>query len=1049
MRVCRLRTKRARVRRAKQQEPLRRAVASFLGAPSMDDGDVLVPYAADTVDDDSPEARALALYITRSDSRDWNARFQALLQRDTDLEARSVALRTLSREFGDEAVRVCTTIARELRSPQPTIPSIASHGVAGGVKYLHAGIFVKMASRDWRNIYGSAARSIKAASHELVSTMAYLDLRVAGLHFPLMCLVLFRGEGFLCQSVVPIDPVSNLTLVHGSCDGGISVRNSNKAVEAKLKTCAERLNLQPHAVLSRDRTHMRTLYAAADMEAHVGLDGRVYILDTARAFPPTAPRGKAPKAGHYLFQHLRPELVQRYTGGPLNPDAFSNFRSGNAVFDSASQQRVADATLYLENVAVPQYAAWLDRSHRSSAGSLLDEGATLVSTLHEHGINVRYLCVVLQHVRVEQNRLAIASEVVSRVVKHRVWEAWRSLAGGEADDHLYCASAADSLASVFGPAADAFWTEQLHAALGKDFVAPTQPELLPAWWTLDWRPTLGSERMAALLLRTLASCGVELRASARRVGAAFACDDVERIVARVKHLSRIAFEEALCCSRMAEGAPSDEQAAALFLRAVRGFEEVLASRADYRAAFNLCLSLSRLARLELRHPAQARARYTVLFEQCRRAVVLSDGDWRMSFLFGSSLLEAAMHSDFSATERLELLAEAEQHLRAACTQSEGGSQTHYNLANCLVHRGRALPESQARASFVGACEHFEQALQLAPADVATWANLAVARAKVARLSREPERARWFRSSLEAYRTAATASGALEPSRQLLFDWANTLFRFGKESGGHECLKQAAFRYARVLEMAPDAGGGDAKLGAKEPWYNLGVTLEALAPQGEDDLVPLVVAFCQLAHLDATRAATTMRRLARSPNARIVAAAQHSQQQLRPQLQQQPARPSPSQLPSSDGSPVEVSPRRLDWRSGSDDSAPTAGSSTDTPSPPPPAPLKRRESFLARSIRSLSKAFGKSPLGPQLDWSAARAIWSPHLAAAQMDTLQLTNQAISLDAGSASKLALMGTHRVCVKVVAAASVDRACVEAYAMVSASNACPYLVRLLGVHW
>lgn len=129
---------------------------------------------------------------------------------------------------------------------------------------------MKMASRDWKGIYGTEARSIKSASHELMATTAYLDLRVQGLHFPLMALIIYRGHAFLCQSVIPIDPIQSTTLVHGSCNGGLSIHNSNPEVAAKLRVCAERLNLLPHEVRSRDRSHCRVLYTAADVEAHVG-----------------------------------------------------------------------------------------------------------------------------------------------------------------------------------------------------------------------------------------------------------------------------------------------------------------------------------------------------------------------------------------------------------------------------------------------------------------------------------------------------------------------------------------------------------------------------------------------------------------------------------------------------------------------------------------------------------------------------------------------------------------------------------------------------------
>jgi hypothetical protein len=65
-------------------------------------------------------------------------------------------------------------------------------GIAGGEKYVSAGIFFKL-SRDWKGIYGSDCHAIKAAELELKGTMALLDCRVNGLHFPMMALIRFAA----------------------------------------------------------------------------------------------------------------------------------------------------------------------------------------------------------------------------------------------------------------------------------------------------------------------------------------------------------------------------------------------------------------------------------------------------------------------------------------------------------------------------------------------------------------------------------------------------------------------------------------------------------------------------------------------------------------------------------------------------------------------------------------------------------------------------------------------------------------------------------------
>jgi hypothetical protein len=66
------------------------------------------------------------------------------------------------------------------------------------------------------------------------------------------------------------------------------------------------------------------LYSAGDIEGHLGRDGRYYVLDFSRTFPP-APDGvgaAAPGKGAYLYRVLRAELVQK-NDVPLSSDAFT------------------------------------------------------------------------------------------------------------------------------------------------------------------------------------------------------------------------------------------------------------------------------------------------------------------------------------------------------------------------------------------------------------------------------------------------------------------------------------------------------------------------------------------------------------------------------------------------------------------------------------------------------------------------------------------------------------------------------------------------------
>ncbi len=132
------------------------------------------------------------------------------------------------------------------------------------------------------------------------------------------------------------------------------------------------LHLCPHTVQARSRTHSRVLYTAADMEGHLGTDGRFYLLDCARAMPPTAPRvGEHPSrylSYHfrflscvYVFQNLmiffcRPEAMRRWTGPPLSPDAFSNFKAVSPEETRRNNQNVVDATRWVETQLVAECA---------------------------------------------------------------------------------------------------------------------------------------------------------------------------------------------------------------------------------------------------------------------------------------------------------------------------------------------------------------------------------------------------------------------------------------------------------------------------------------------------------------------------------------------------------------------------------------------------------------------------------------------------------------------------------------------------------------------
>ena len=227
---------------------------------------------------------------------DWNAEFQAIIERpqtsSRDRLARACQMHKLNQQF-IAAAKVCGSLIIDaeifgegsLADLGGTVQRVEG-GVAGGDKYSTHNMFFKL-SRDRKGIYGGASYAGKACSHELKSINALLAARVPGLHLPLFALIDYRGCRMVAQSWMPID---GDTLSFGSADSGRHLHtDTDERVNAKIFSAAEGLNLKPHFVLERSTSVMKLVVGAADIEGHVGTDGRIYACDLARLFPPQAP----------------------------------------------------------------------------------------------------------------------------------------------------------------------------------------------------------------------------------------------------------------------------------------------------------------------------------------------------------------------------------------------------------------------------------------------------------------------------------------------------------------------------------------------------------------------------------------------------------------------------------------------------------------------------------------------------------------------------------------------------------------------------------------
>lgn len=396
---------------------------------------------------------------------DWNSEFQILHDQTEDIDEceRWKELSKLAQDFVDTSKKYGKIIISELTLPDDvkTIKPCDIGGKAGGKKYKVAGIFFKFAQdlpvneekeeeenntcgygsslsdaeeetsenaysfarndtedngpeKPIRYVYGKNRPkhegAIKAASNEMLGLLGYYNSGVEGLHYPLLCIIDYKGERLLAMSRLPI--ASDETLQYGSRDAGGHVINCNEQLSEKMKKVGERLNIAGHSLLGakkitnengeEENQEVVKLYAPIDIEGHYGDDNRFYVLDFGRTFPPEYREIKNSKLFYYL---LRPEFVRKYHV-PLSSDALTFGKIDAKIHD----KNVEEATKYLHNEIIPNFAEKLINNETI--------GGSLTEKIHREGINCRHLGEIYSKLlKAPKIRVQVLSEIVARSLK--------------------------------------------------------------------------------------------------------------------------------------------------------------------------------------------------------------------------------------------------------------------------------------------------------------------------------------------------------------------------------------------------------------------------------------------------------------------------------------------------------------------------------------------------------------------------------------------------------------------------------------------------------
>ena len=262
----------------------------------------------------------------------------------------------------------------------------------------------------------------KALGQELKGLAGYYWSGVKELSFPLMAVIDLMGFRILSISLLPI---SKETLCYGSDSGGRIANNNNLKMNSLMERAGKHLNLAPHYV-GKNRA---LIYGPGDIEGHVGFDGRYYVLDYGRVYPPEAPVANA-NPGKIFYQLLRPELV-RQQKIPLCSDAFTGFCRYDGKMTQYCAQ-VSQVTNHLYFKIIPEFAEYLGEIGYELEFVSMDilefrKRVNLVVDLHRNGINVRHLGRLRFVSTSPLVRKVLLSECVFRVLKNSVRSQMREL----------------------------------------------------------------------------------------------------------------------------------------------------------------------------------------------------------------------------------------------------------------------------------------------------------------------------------------------------------------------------------------------------------------------------------------------------------------------------------------------------------------------------------------------------------------------------------------------------------------------------------------------
>lgn len=212
--------------------------------------------------------------------------------------------------------------------------------IDGNVMAINPGEETRMQMFIWNNIFfslgfdvrdhyrelGGDAAAHTAPTNDLNGVRAYGAVDVEGLYTLGTVVVDYRGYRVTAQSIIPgiLEREQEQSVIYGSIDFGKTVVSHSKYLELLDKT-SRPLKVQRHSVLN-DKNDTVELCSSVECKGIIGNDGRHYILDLLRTFPPDlnflpvdgeelppeSQRQGFPRQHRHRLACLRQELIEAF-----------------------------------------------------------------------------------------------------------------------------------------------------------------------------------------------------------------------------------------------------------------------------------------------------------------------------------------------------------------------------------------------------------------------------------------------------------------------------------------------------------------------------------------------------------------------------------------------------------------------------------------------------------------------------------------------------------------------------------------------------------------